>query len=45
MLHIDEIEETENSADTQEVSSSVPSGGGGKSYGKQVSIQELFDGK
>ena len=30
----------EMSADTQEVA-----GGGGKSYGRQVSVQELFDGK
>ena len=37
MLHIDNGEE--EPADTE-----APSGGGGKNYGKQVSVQELFDG-
>ena len=44
MLHVDDIEDKDISNDTQEVSGAAPPGGGGKNYGRQVSIQELFDG-
>ena len=44
MLHVDDIEDQDVSDDTQEVSGAAPPGGVGKNYGRQVSIQELFDG-
>lgn len=45
MLNVKETETQETPADAEEVSSKAPSSGTGKSYGRQVSVQELFDGK
>jgi hypothetical protein len=45
MLNITDQSESSKSLEVPTDSGGASSGGGGKSYGRQVSIQELFDGE